>query len=133
MSFSLSAADPTIIAEDGGHEVQIQGIFESKNRYKVHIGSNGSSSDPTCHSGKAGQSDIIYPWTNSILRCYTPVISPGGLYTITVVNQDTLEQHQLVSEITITERQFYTSVYDLRKVLPLFYRTGPRKIDLESS
>jgi hypothetical protein len=131
MAFSLTAADPTTVFEDGGREIQIQGSFELENPYKVHIGTNGSSADPTCHSGKAGQSDIIYPWTSSILRCYTPVIIPGGPYTITVVNQDTAEEHQLVDELTVAERQFWTSVYDLRKVLPLFYRTGPRKIDLE--
>lgn len=133
MAFSLTAADPVLIAEDGGHEIQISGSFEAKNRYKVHIGSNASSADPTCHSGKVGQGDIIYPWTSGILRCYMPVVAPGGPYTITVVNQDTAEEHQLVDEVTVTGRQFYTSVYDLRKVLPQFYRTGPRRIDLEKN
>lgn len=131
MSFSLTAADPLILAEDGGREIQIQGSFELKNPYKVYIGTIGSSADPICHSGKVDQGNNIYPWTAVILRCYTPVISPGGPYTITVINTETTEEHQLVHELTITERQFWASVYDLRKVLPIFYRTGPRKIDLE--
>lgn len=131
MAFSLTAADPTTIPEDGGREIQIQGSFEAKNRYKVHLGANGSSADPACHSGRAGQSTIIYPWTSGILRCWTPVITPGGPYTVTVVNQDTAQEEQLVDEVTVTERQFWTNVYDLRRVLPPFYKTGPRKIDLE--
>lgn len=132
MAFSLTAAFPTTIEEDGGREIQIQGSFELENRFKVHVGANGSSADPACHSGKSnGQGVIVYPWTSDILRCYTPVIVAGGPYTITVVNQDAPEEHQLVDELIVTKRQFWTLVYDLRKVLPLFYKTGPRKIDLE--
>jgi hypothetical protein len=131
MAFSLTAASPTTIPEDGGREIQIQGSFEMENAYKVHIGPNGSSADEACHSGKAGQGAIVYPWTAGILRCYAPVLVPGGPYTITVVNQGTAEQQQLVGELTAAERHFWTSVYDLRKVLPTFYKTGPRKIDQE--
>jgi len=131
MAFSLSAVDPGVVAEDGGREIQVQGSFELGNRYKVHLGANGSSADPACYSGKSGQGLIIYPWTSGALRCYAPVTAPGGPYTVTVVNQDTAEEHQLVDEVTVTERQYYTSVYDLRKVLPPFYRTGPRRIDME--
>jgi len=131
MSFSLASIDPEIIPEDGGREIHILGSFEPKNGYRIHMGSTGSSADPECHSGKAGQGSVVYPWTDAILRGYTPVIVPGGPYTVTVVNLDTAEEHQLVDVLTVVERQFWTSVYDLRKVLPMFYRTGPRKIDLE--
>ena len=131
MAFSLTAADPQDISEDGGQEIQIQGSFELQNRYKVHIGPLGTTVDPACHSGKVDQSTIIYPWTAGILRCYAPVLPVGSNYEVTVVNQDTAESHQLVNEIDVYPRQFKTSVYDLRKVLPNFYRTGPKKIDLE--
>ena len=132
MAFSLTAATPASIPEDGGREIQIAGSFEKENPYKVHIGPNGAASDPACYSGKPGQGTIVYPWTSGILRCYMPVLTPGGPYTVTVVNQSTAEEHKLLLEVTITERQFWTSVYDLRRSLPLFYKTGPRKIDLES-
>jgi len=131
MAFSLTSADPQTIPEDGGREIVIEGTFELENPYKVHIGSNGSSVDPACYSGKPGQGSIIYPWTSGALRCYSPVLAPGGPYTVTVVNQDTAEEHQLVAEVIVVERQFWTSVYDLRKILPKFYKTGPRNIGLE--
>ncbi|OGO08151.1 MAG: hypothetical protein A2Y61_00260 [Chloroflexi bacterium RBG_13_60_13] len=133
MAFSLTVANPDTLPEDGGREIRIEGSFELENRYEIHIGAGGSPADPACHSGKVGQGTIIYPLTGGILRGYTPMITPGGPYTITVVNQDTAEEHQLVGELTVTERQFWTSVYDLRRILPRFYRTGPRSIGSEAT
>lgn len=131
MAFSLSAVSSSTIFESGGYEIQVQGSFDLEHRYKIHIGSNGSSVDPACQSGRVEQGTIIFPWTESILRAYSPVIAPGGPYTVTVVDQDTAEEHQLVDAVSVAKRQFVMSVYDLRKVLPRFYKTGPRKIDAE--
>ena len=131
MAFSLTAVVPDDVPQDGGWEIEVQGSFELENPYKVHFGPAGSAADPACQSGKPGQGQIIYPFSATVLRCYTPVVTPGGPYTVTVVNQDTAESHQLADEMIVLKRQFWTSVYDLRRVLPVFYKTGPRKIDLE--
>lgn len=131
MAFSLSSVAPTTVWEDGGHQIDLAGSFELDHPYKVHVGPNGSAADPACHSGKAGQSTILYPLGSGILRGYTPVIPPGGTYTITVVNQDTAEQHQLATALTVVHRQYWTSVYSLRRMFSPWVRTGPRKIDVE--
>jgi hypothetical protein len=132
VAFSLSSVDPETVAEDGGRLIEITGSFELQNRYKVHVGPNSSSADPACHSGKPGQGTIVYPLSAGLLRCYTPVVVPGGTYTITVVNQDTAEEHQLATALTVVPRHFWTGVYSLRRMFPAWLRTGPRKIDLET-
>lgn len=131
MVFSLTAVSPATLMENGGYLFQVQGTFEPGHRYSLHIGPLGSASDPACYSGVPGQGNTIYPWTTGILRAYSPMLDPtGGPYKVYVVDIDTSENHTLVAVMTVVYRDFRSSVFTLRKVLPLHWRTGPRDIEL---
>ncbi len=131
MSFSLSSVTPDTIFEDGGYLLEITGTFILDHEYYVHVGSNSSTADPKCYSGKPEYGFSIYPISVTKLKCFSPVIVPGGTYAITVVDQGTAGEHQLIMALTVTDRNFYNSVYDLRNLLPRFYRTGQRSMETE--
>jgi len=128
MAFFVTAIDPAIFPEDGGHEIRVSGSFEDGHRYQVYIGELGSTSDLACYSGKPGQGNVIYPWTTGILRCYSPVLAPDRTVSVTVQDLDTAEEHTLVDAGTTVFRHYKSLVFTLRKVLPIFYKTGPRDI-----
>ena len=128
MAFSLTSIDPVTFPEDGGHEIQVAGSFEAGREYRVHIGELGSTSDLACYSGKPEQGTTIYPWTTGILRAYSPVLTPNRTVSVTVVDLDTLEEHTLTDVGTTVFRHYKSLVFSLRKVLPIFYKTGPRDI-----
>lgn len=134
MVFGLTAASPATVFENGGYLIEIQGTtFDPSHGFNVHIGPLGSASDPICYSGVPEQGNTIYPWTVAKLRVYTPLLdlAPVSLkHDIYVIDTDTAENHTLAFEMEVTNRDFKSGTFAIRKVLPPHWRTGPRDIDL---
>lgn len=129
MSFTLTSISPTTFPKDGGYKLTITGTFESNQPYRVHIGEDETTGDAQCYSGKAGQGNIIYPVTSTILQCYSPLLLPPGPYSVLVINTLTLEQHILSGVITTIHEQLESKIFTIRSILPNYYKTGPRIID----
>jgi hypothetical protein len=138
MPFSITSVAPTEIPGDGGHELEIIGSFEAGHRYRVHIGDAGSSDDPVCHSGIAGQGGIVFPRKSTpggaldMLTVYSPRMSPGAMpYGVSVMDPDTPESRTLASAVTVVKKQFFTTVYSVRKLFSTIFKVGPRSINSE--
>jgi hypothetical protein len=129
MAFSLSSVSPTTLAENGGFEVVISGSFESGHRYQAFIGDMGTTGDYPCYSGIPEQGNYLYKKADGTLVCYSPILQPEILQTLTVKDADTAETHQLVDAITVVYSTYYSSVFNLRQVLPKYYKTGSRNIE----
>jgi len=134
MPFTLTSVSPATVSSAGGSLLTITGTFEIGNQYNVYCGDAGTADDPPCYSGIRDQGNVVYPFNSTTLRCYSPYVNPssGAAYDVLVVNIDTTEAHILSSVVTAAKKQFYTSVYGLRKVLAPRYNTGPRTIDYEN-
>ena len=130
MSFSLTDVNRERVPENGGHELQVLGAFEVGKGYLVFVGDTGSANDYPCYSGKPDQGNIIYPWTSGILRCYTPLLPPGLTLKVTVKDATSPETHTLDDVLTVDYQFYHSTVFGIRKVLPPFYKTGPRDIEL---
>lgn len=128
MAFSLTSIDPTVLPEDGGYLLEITGTFELSHQYRVYIGITGTSADAPCYSGKPDQGNVVYPYTASILRVYSPVLTLGTEHEILVVDVGTAEENTLSGVLTVVYRDLKSLVYSLRKTLPIFYKTGPRDV-----
>ena len=134
MPFSIDSIDISSVFMDGGRRIAISGSFELGNPYKVFIGDYKNDLDAVCYSGICEQGNIIYPELNNILIAYTPLLIPTGAinpYSITVINNNTLESHVLLDCILVYNKQFYTKVYEIRKLLLPGYLTGPINIENE--
>lgn len=132
MAFVLTSVDPVTVADDGGRLLTLTGVFELGATYRVHVGPLGTTADPACHSGVAGQGDDCHPVSATILRAYTPLLEPGTTPNILVVDQVTAEQHVLAAALTVVDRQFSNLVWALRQMLPSYYRVGARAIDQQA-
>lgn len=132
MALSISAVNRTEVPEDGGYPIDIVGDFSEVlgQDLEVYIGTNGDATDTPCYSGVPGSSRTVIPLSDTLLRCYTPRLDTG-LQSIFVQTVDTLSQDLLTDSIMVFKRGFETSVFDMRRVLPPWYRTGPRTIDEE--
>lgn len=128
MAFSLTTVDRSYLPEDGGYKLVISGSFEFGHNYRVHIGTTESTSDPTCYTGIAGQGVIIVADNTIQLICYSPIVPVETTLSVFVIDVDTSEDHTLSGVLESTHRQFAAKVFAYRKVLPLFYRTGPRQL-----
>jgi len=129
-SFTLTGVNLTRIPENGGHEIQVQGTFTLANPYQVYMGRNATEADSLCYSAKPGQAAVIYPWSLTILRCYSPRLPPGVDVYVTVKDLETSDVLSLsATPIACDYQQFYSTVFGLRKPFPPFYKTGPRNIE----
>ena len=126
-SVSLDHADA-----DGGQVLFIDGDFSSDvgKALRVYVGPAGSLSDTLCLSGVAGQGVRIYPIGPGRVRCFLPMLTPGGPYNVFVVREDSTRAGLVLSAITVLPRMYYSGVFDIRTVLPLNYATGARNIDV---
>lgn len=118
----------------GGRLFRIFGDFADQFGfvYNVHIGPTGTTADPKAYSGKAGQkTDILY-WNDTELRCYLPRLDSGTLLNVLVRRTDGGREQLIPNTLQVLARQYYSSVYDLRAVLPPFYRMGPRNLENEA-
>lgn len=117
---------------DGGQMLMIEGDFTADigQAMRVHVGPAGDATDPACVSGIAGQGLTVYPVSSKKLRCFFPMLTPGGPYNVFVRRMDMTRTGLVVAAITVLPQMYYSSVFDMRTVLPPFYRTGPRNMDL---
>ena len=129
MAFVVTSVAPVTVPEDGGRLLTIIGIFSMADTYQVHLGLLGTTVDPLCHSGVAGEGANCRPINTTTLRAYTPLLPPGEVLDVLVVKPSTAEQHGLAAALTVTIRQFWNLVWGLRQVLPYYYRMGARSID----
>lgn len=129
MAFSLIGVNITKIPENGGHEIQVEGVFEEGEFYEVYIGNLKTDQDSKCHSGKVNQGNNIYLWKEDILRCYSGLLTPAVTLSVSVQNMTTSQFESLTDVLVTTYQQFQSTVFGLRKVLPVFYKTGPRDIE----
>jgi hypothetical protein len=117
---------------DGGQTLIIEGEFalDAGMPMRVHVGATGTVADPLCVSGVAGQGVTLYPVSPRRLRCFFPVLTPGGPYDVYVRRTDMSRAILLADVITVLPRMYYSSVFGIRTVLPPFYKTGARNMDL---
>jgi hypothetical protein len=129
MAFVVTSVSPVVVSEDGGRMLTITGTFSMAATYQVHVGLLGTTADPLCHSGVAGEGPDCRPINPTTLRAYTPLLPPGEVLDVLVVEPATAEQHGLAAALTVVIRQFWNLVWGLRQVLPYYYRMGARSID----
>lgn len=129
---TLLGVTPTEIAEDGGYQIDIEGDFSNVlgQDIEVFIGPNGDEQDTLCYSGIPGSPTTVTALSPSLLRAYSPRLDLG-LQSIFVRTVDESAAGLLENSITVFKRGFETSVFDMRRVLPPWYRTGPRQIEEE--
>lgn len=129
MAFSVSSVNRDRVPEDGGHEIEITGVFEAGHGYEVYVGDTGSISDYPAYSGRPGQGNVVYPRQGlTVLRCYTPRLPPGYTVSITIKDKDSPESHKLTGALVVDYQQFRSTVFGMRKVFPIFYKIGPRDL-----
>ena len=125
-SLSDSAVDNA-----GGRLLHIYGDFANQFGfvYNVHVGPTGTVADPKAYSGKAGsKTDIMY-WNDVELRCYLPRLDAGTIVNVLIRRLDGAREQLIPNVLTVLPQQYFSSVFDLRAVLPPYYALGPRNLD----
>lgn len=135
MAFYISSVSLAVACAEGGTLFSVYGYFTGKlgTGFHVYVGQNGDDTDELCYSGVAGQGNIILPFTDSELRCYLPTLpitTGSGHHVFVEWIPDTGESDLLSDVLEVLPPQYYTKVFDFRRVSPRYYAVGPRNMEV---
>jgi hypothetical protein len=128
MTVAITSIDRTSVPTDGGYELRIFGTFEPGTSHRVFIGPKGDTTDPIAHGGQ-GQGDLVFPLNTTEMRVFTPLLPLDGPHDVLVVQTSTSLSSELRGVLEAVHPDFKSIVFDMRKVMPPFYRTGPRSME----
>jgi hypothetical protein len=114
----------------GGRLFRIFGDFANQFGYvyNVHFGPTGTVADSRGFTGKPGKRhDIIY-WNDIELRCYLPRLDVGVI-NVLIRRTDGGREQLIPNALQVYPQQYYSSVFDLRAILPPYYLLGPRNLE----
>ena len=129
MAVSLTSVDLAKIPDNGGYLLKLTGVFEPGTTHRVYIGTTGSSTDPQA-LGFQGDGNLVQPFTATEMRIYTPLLELGGPLDIHVVQVDGGANDTLAAVLTSVKPDFKSRTFDMRRILPPFWKLGPRNMDL---
>lgn len=119
-------AVPNTIGNDGGVLVAVTLLDPlADGNYAVYLGPLASALDPACYSGISGQGGIIQVVSNAF-AVYVPPLPVGGPYSFYLVGVSGAPIATTVAVITVIAHSFKSRTFSIRKVLPPWWKTGPR-------
>lgn len=129
-AITVTAVTPAEIFENGGQKLTVTGTgFDVTHQYKIYIGNTGSIRDQECYSGIPGQGNIVYPLNATTIEAYAPLLAVAADQFLLVRDLTVPEVCVLADAITVCYQEFHSLVFQSRKMLPIFYKTGSRDID----
>lgn len=114
---------------DGGHRLDLTGIFPIGYPLEVYIGMTGTVEDAQCVSGKPGQGKTIYPIDAGHLYCYTPRLPIGGPFSVMVRSPLVGSESIIPAALTTIRPDYRTSVFNIRAMFPNIFLVGSRTIE----
>ena len=129
MAIPLTELNVAEVPRDGGYLISIVGTFSRSRTYRVYVGPNGDDTDPLSFSGISGSPQDLVPVNEEQLDFYTPILALGTA-SVYVVESGTADDGLLVAVLTVIEPVYRSSIFDIRRVLPINYLLGPRNMEL---
>ena len=127
MAITVTSITPDRVGSDGGQLLTLVGTFVDGERYRIFIGKDATGYP--CYSGVPGQGNDLYSGAGVRLRCFVPAIPPRGPYQLYLRSLDSLDEILVSVGLHVFPQDFKTKIFDFRRVLPPYWRTGPRNME----
>jgi hypothetical protein len=130
-SIRLDSADIAECEDEGGQAVSLYGLYRDETaRVSLFLDGSPGTLYP-CYGGLSGQGYLPHPVFSGMLTLATPRV-PTGFYRFKVQQSTETFTSDLATVpfgLTVRVRNWRTRVFSLRRVMPPWYRTGPRILD----
>lgn len=131
MAISLTTVSPTTLGADGGIKLTIEGDFAEHLGQDFYAELVPGGGDPIrCLSGRPERANLILPLNAVKMVCYAPQATPGVAYDLRVRLPDDSVSAAIAAPFTVLPKQYNTSVFAYRSLMPPTYKTGPRNLGL---
>lgn len=120
---AITSISPSTVSRTGGSIVELTGTFPTDETFNVTV--NGV----TAFGGVSGQKDNILTADGLTISFVAPVSNLTGSLTVEVTALPSNDTAQI--SLTVVERNFSSSVFEMRRMFPPWYAAGPRRLELE--
>jgi hypothetical protein len=122
---TIDTVTPAEVDDEGGAEIVIKGTFRDEEASVVVI---VSGTEFPCYAAKRGESYLPRPRNPNTIIVAVPPLARGGPYNVKVTQ--TIHNVTKAAAVTVRCRSLYTRTFELRRMLPPHWRTGPRSSDM---
>lgn len=120
----ITTISPAVASRSGGEKIVVVGTFPTSNTYLVTV------DGVAAYSGVPGQGTTISSDGDS-LSFVLPPLALSQIGSVTVEIEVVPGGEKVQTAMTITEKAFGSAPYELRRMFPRWYATGPRRLELE--
>lgn len=121
---SISSIIPAQVSRQGGTKVVIAGTFPIDSTYLVRV--NGI----LAYSGVPGSGTVVNTDGDSV-SFVVPPIALASVGSLTVEVERNPGGDKVQTSMDVLERGFGSAAFELRRMFPSWYETGPRRLELE--
>lgn len=125
LAIELTSLSQGVVEDDGGYPITITGVFREEVAAVYLV--RGADQIP-CYSARSGQGYRPFPRSPTTLQFATPPLPLGGAAWDVKVVQGAFEA-VLSAAVTVVARNWHDRSLALRRVLPPWYKLGPRYLD----
>jgi len=122
--FSISSIAPTVASRVGGTKVVLTGSFSSDTTYLVKVDA------VVAYSGVPGQGDLIQS-DGATLSFVLPPLTLSQIGIVTVEVEESPGGDKVQTTMNVIEQCFGSARFEIRRMFPPWYETGPRRLELE--
>lgn len=130
---TLTQITPIAASIRGGAMLRITGDLTGLlgQGFRVYVGPNGDATDRPCYSGVPGQGNIVYPRSETELRCWLPDLptTTGTGYNVFIVSTDAVYEGVLIDVLDVLPEQYHSKTWSMRRLFPPHWAVGPRTPD----
>lgn len=130
-SFLISFISTTVAVEDkGGAFLEVEDIgIPLSDDLRVFV--DDGTTEHACYSGVSGQGYTVKALEAGVMQFVVPPLAIGGPYDIVVRSAGGGLLATIPGVLDVVARNWESKVFDLRRLLPPWYKTGPRRVDIE--
>lgn len=123
------SVDPAVVMNDGGWFFVVTNTAQfGADRYAVHLGPAGDSSDPVCYPGVAGEGRFADVINGKYLELYSPIVIQGVGYFLTFVDELGNEDPSDDPVLDVVAHVERNRIYSMRRLMPPKWFTSARKV-----
>lgn len=120
----ITGIAPALVSRAGGEKIIVFGNFNPSFTYQVTVGGI------VAYSGVPGQGETILPDGDTLAFVLPPLgVAQIGSVTVEVTAFPSGETAQ--TSLTVAERSFGSAAFEMRRMFPRWYGTGPRRLETE--
>ena len=123
------SVEPGVVQNDGGWFFVVTNATQfAAEKYRVHLGPVGDSTDPVCYPGVAGEGQFAEVINGKYIELFSPVVIRGVGFYLTFVTEAGVETNSVDPVLDVVAHVERSRVFSVRRLMPPKWYTSARSV-----